>query len=163
MSETETKEKPAAITEEIRRYQEKISFMEGLPEEVDTYVFSIYWGWEGNLHLNTVGDTDEEQAKSARLLLGAFIKQGWSNEIVKKTQVDEDDDMHVICKLKGMKWGVRIDNYMAKTCRIVEEEVTLPAEPEKVTPAKPARTIKRKVIQCDGMESKVLSEEEVIN
>lgn len=43
------------------------------------------------------------------------------------------------------------------TCRLVEEEYEVPAEPEKIIPAKPASKAKRMVLRCDNAPEPVTS------
>lgn len=146
----------------IRKYSERIEFLRSLPEEVNRTVYSMYFGWNSELSLTMCGEDEQEQAELARHLLGTFIKAGWTKKVVKKDGYeDQDDTMFVSLTKSGLDRTVRIDGYMAKTCKIIEREVVIPAEEEQLIPAKPEKKVIRKIIQCDGFDTELLSETEV--
>ena len=99
----------------------------------------------------------------ARRLVGKLIRAFKAQPSVKKVEGAEGETMESYWVIDGVI--VTVKGYLQKTCRYEEVEVELPAEPERVDTvihaAKPARTVKRRVIVCDEKDEKQIPEEVV--
>lgn len=142
-------EKRAGIEAEIDRVQR---VAEMVPALTGLY-FSIAWdSVRGTNGVNIWPDDENESRKT----VGALIRALGIKPVFRKW---DDAQAEARFELDGLT--IMVNKYKGRNCRIVHEDVVLPAEPEKIIPAKPERTEKRAVMKCDTDEPEAPAAEQV--
>ena len=157
MVQTEVKDN--RIDTEIKEKESHIVSLKLLPKKVGELLSFIWFGWRIELH--PLGETPEVEQQNARKIRGLLESAGVPVVVGKEEGYGENDDKMYL-DFTIAKQAYRITDYMAKTCRLVVKTVELPAVEAKVIEAKPARTVTRTIIECDGLQSKVIKTEEKI-
>lgn len=112
---------------------------------IDSKENKVYGAAHGSgVLLWPLNEGEKEAAATMRRVYGILQANGWKVESKKEKQYDGSEVMRVYAD-KG-EMHVEMHGWMAKTCRIVEEDVVIPAEPAKA--ATPERVEKRRRIVC---------------
>lgn len=112
----------------IRRLRERADLIEQHPD--------LSWLSDGDRTLLVYCHTKESLAAAARAIGGKWEKDA--------------DDQHFNMRQNRGGFGLMLYTARSNVCRRVEREVTKPAEPEQVIPAKPERVEKVVEWVCDG-------------
>lgn len=133
--------------EDISRRAEMLIVLDDIlgDEEVSCYDTSDYEGEVSRPRMVLMpGNAD-----AARKMVGRLIRAFGFKPRIKK---ESDTDLKARFEFAG--FVVEVHDYRTANCRLVEQEVELPAEEERVvvTPARPARTEKKMVLVCDEGE-----------
>lgn len=149
VGETTTEVKPyQKFIEGVRATALAVEDIEGLLQDPAVYV--RMHSWRANLVLWPAGEGEESGFATARRIYGWLETRGWKPSVEKKSYHNGVEYMYVIFTkmLIGLEAAVELEGWMAKTCRIVNEEVVIPAEPAKE--ATPERREMRRRIVCEN-------------
>ena len=116
-----------------------------LPMDVLDKLYS-FSNW-GTVVLFPKDDGREEAVAVMRKVYGALMKEGFAMEH-KKIEQNGDETMQVYATQGAIKF--RLDSWMAKTCKVVEETIVVPAVEAHMVEAQPERTVTRRRIVCEN-------------